>query len=55
MAFISEMLGKTVADFEGETIGSLDDLLAVTQSKFSHPLITGIVVKTSSGKKIIKY
>lgn len=53
MAFISEMLGKTVADFEGETIGSLDDLLAVTQSKFSHPLITGIVVKTSSGKKII--
>ncbi len=53
MAFISEMLGKTVADFEGESIGSLDDLLATTQSKFSHPLITGIVVKTSSGKKVI--
>ena len=53
MAFISEMLGKTVADFEGESIGSLDDLLATTQTKFSHPLITGIVVKTSSGKKII--
>ena len=38
MAFISEMLGKTVADFEGETIGSLDDLLAITQSKYLPPL-----------------
>lgn len=52
MAFISEMLGKKVADFEGESIGSLEDLLATNQTKYSHPMIVGIVVKTSAGKKI---
>ncbi len=50
MAFISEMLGKTVSDFEGEAIGSLDDILAVTLPNYSHPLIKAIIIKTSAGK-----
>ena len=53
MAYISEMFGKPVADFEGEPVGVLDDLVATTQSKYSHPMITAIQVKTATGKKII--
>ena len=37
MAFISEMLGKTVADFEGESIGSLEDLLGHQSDKIFPP------------------
>ncbi len=50
MAFISEMLGKTVSDFDGEKIGTLEDILAVTLAKYSHPLIKGIIVKTANGR-----
>lgn len=52
MAFLSEMLGHTVADFEGIKIGTLEDLLATTQKKLTHPMITGIVVRTDAGKKV---
>lgn len=53
MAFISEMLGKPVSDFEGATIGTLDELLASLVGTLPHPRIIAIVVKTGSEKIII--
>lgn len=45
MAFVSEMIGKPVTDFDGERVGTLKDLLAVSRGKNPHPQITAIVVK----------
>jgi CBS domain-containing protein len=50
MAFISEMLGRPVADFDGVTIGSLEEIIASGQAKLPLPEIIALDVKTSSGK-----
>jgi magnesium transporter len=53
MAFVSEMIGKPVTDVDGERIGALKDLLAVSRGKNPHPQITAIVVKGRSAEQVI--
>ena len=53
MAFVSELIGKTVADVDGERLGTLNDLLATPRGKNPHPQITAIVVKGRNGEQII--
>jgi magnesium transporter len=53
MAFVSELIGKPVADVDGDRIGSLKDILAVQRGKNPHPLIIAIVVKNRTGDQII--
>jgi magnesium transporter len=55
MAFLSELLGKPVADIDGERIGTLTDLLAAPRGKNPHPQVTGVVVKTRTGERIIAF
>src|SRR5512136_712761 len=49
MAYISDLMGKPVADVDGELIGHLEDLIASVRGEMPHPAIVAIVVKRSSG------
>jgi sporulation protein YlmC with PRC-barrel domain len=53
MAFLSELLGRPVADVDGERIGVLDDIIGALKSDLPHPQIAAIVVKRSSGNLIV--
>jgi magnesium transporter len=50
MAFLSELIGRPVAEFDGDTIGSLEDILASGQTKLPIPEVVALQVKTSTGK-----
>jgi magnesium transporter len=49
MAYISDLMGKPVADVDGELIGHLEDLIASVRGEMPHPAIVAIVVKRSGG------
>lgn len=53
MAFLSELLGKPVADIDGDRIGTVKDLLAAPRGKNPHPQVSAVVVKTLTGERII--
>lgn len=53
MPYVSELLGKPVADVDGARIGHLDDLIATLRGDVPHPVVTAIVVKRSRGNLII--
>jgi len=53
MAFVSELIGKTVTDVDGERVGALKDLLATRRGKNPHPQITAIVVKGRNADRVI--
>jgi magnesium transporter len=53
MPYISELLGKPVADVDGVRLGHLDDLIASPRGEVPHPVITAIVVKRSRGNLIV--
>jgi magnesium transporter len=53
MPFVSELLGRTVADVDGVTIGTVADLIAATAEEISHPRIAAIAVKRSSDSILI--
>ena len=44
MAFISELTGRPVTDYDGARIGVLKDLIARTYNEFSHPVVDAIIV-----------
>lgn len=45
MPFVSELIGRPVADLDGEQIGLLKELLATQSGDFPHPRIVAIEVK----------
>jgi len=53
MAFLSELLGRPVADVDGERIGVLDDVIGTLKSDLPHPQIAAIVVKRSGGRLMV--
>ena len=53
MPYVSELLGKPVADVDGVRIGHLDDLIACLRGDVPHPVVTAIVVKRSRGNVIV--
>ncbi len=53
MPYVSELLGKPVADVDGIRIGHLDDLIACLRGDVPHPVVTAIVVKRSRGNVIV--
>jgi magnesium transporter len=53
MAFLSELIGKPVADVDGDRLGTLKDLLAAPRGKNPHPQVTAIVVKGRGGEQVI--
>ncbi len=53
MPYVSELLGKPVADVDGVRLGHLDDLIAILRGDVPHPVVTAIVVKRSRGIFIV--
>jgi CBS domain-containing protein/sporulation protein YlmC with PRC-barrel domain len=53
MPYVSELLGKPIADVDGVRIGHLDDLIAIIRGEVPHPVVTAIVVKRSRGNLIV--
>jgi magnesium transporter len=53
MAFVSELLGKLVADVDGEPVGHLDDLIGSVGPDLPHPAVAAIVVKRSGERLIV--
>ena len=53
MPYVSELLGKPVADVDGVRIGHLDELIATIRGDVPHPVVTAIVVKRSRSNLIV--
>ena len=52
MAFLSEILGRTITDLDGNFVGKLDDLIARELVEFPHPVVEAVVID-QRGKKLI--
>ena len=55
MAYISDLMGRPVADVDGERIGHLEDLIACVRGEMPHPAIVAIVVKRSGGMLTVPF
>ncbi len=55
MAYFSEMLGRLVADADGECIGRLEDLIASNRSDMPHPAVIALVVKLRSKELLVPF
>ncbi len=53
MAFISEYIGRPVTDRDGQSVGTLKDLVADQPVQMSHPVIEAMVVQERSGERTI--
>ena len=53
MAFVSELLGRPVAEVNGQRIGRLTDLVASTG--FPHPKIVALVVKRARSQLVVPF
>ena len=45
MPFVSQIIGRTVVDCEGERVGTIRDLIASQMEEFPHPKVVAVVVK----------
>jgi len=55
MAFLSEILGRTITDLDGNFVGKLDDLIAREQVEFPHPVVNAVVLVRRGEKLSIPY
>lgn len=55
MAFISELTGRPVTDFDGTKIGVLRDLVARSRKEFHHPVIDAVVIQRKRDQVTIPY
>jgi CBS domain-containing protein len=53
MAYVSELIGRLVADLDGEPVGRLTDLIAAVRGKMPHPEIVAAVVGRPGGDLVI--
>jgi flagellar motility protein MotE (MotC chaperone)/sporulation protein YlmC with PRC-barrel domain len=55
MAFLSDILGRTVTDLDGNYVGKLEDLVARERADFSYPLIDALIINRRGEKQIVPY
>jgi len=55
MAFLSEILGRTITDLDGNFVGKFDDLIARERVDFPHPVVDALVIDQRGEKKIVPY
>jgi magnesium transporter len=48
MAYLSELIGRTITDLDGIPVGKLEDVIIRLWAEFPHPLVEGVVVKGKS-------
>ncbi len=49
MPFISQIISKPVVDSDGEKLGRVDEVLAIQNTEFPHPVLVALVVTTKDG------
>jgi magnesium transporter len=52
MTYMSQLIGKTVTDLDGDRVGRLDDLVVTTGSQV-HPVVSALVIKGRSAKPLL--
>ncbi len=55
MPYLSDLMGKPVADVDGECIGHLTDLIASLRGRIPHPEIVALAVKWSGGTFLVPF
>ena len=55
MAFVSELTGRPVTDYDGTRIGVLTDLVASARKEFAHPVIDAVVVQCADRLVTVPY
>lgn len=55
MPYVSDLIGKTVADVDGERIGRVQDVIASTTGDVSHPRVVALAVKKANSTLLIPY
>ena len=55
MAYVSDVLGRTVTDLDGNFVGKLDDLIAREPSDVTHPVVEAVVIQRRGEKMIIPF
>jgi magnesium transporter len=55
MAFLSEILGHTITDFDGNYIGKLEDLIARELADATHPIVDAVVIQGKNKTIIAPY
>ncbi len=55
MAFISELTGRPVTDYDGSRIGVLKDLIVRPYRESTHPVVNAIIVHAKEGDRLIPY
>ncbi len=53
MAFLSEILGRTITDLDGNYVGKLDDLIARERAEFPHPVVDALVIDHGGKKHLV--
>lgn len=52
MTYMSQLIGKTVTDLDGERVGRLDDLVVATEGQ-PHPVVVALAVKGRGSKPLL--
>lgn len=55
MAFLSEILGHTITDIDGQYIGKLEDLIAREFADAAHPIVDAVVIKDKNKLIMVPY
>jgi magnesium transporter len=55
MAYLSELVGRPVADVNGDLVGRLEDVVAAAPGEMPHPIVVAIVVKRAGGSLAIPF
>jgi magnesium transporter len=50
MAYLSEIIGRPVADLDGKSVGKLKDVIVRPWAEFPHPLIEAVTIEIKGGK-----
>jgi magnesium transporter len=53
--YVSDLMGKLVADVDGERIGRLQDLIVILRGEMPHPEIVALEIKRSSGTILVPF
>ena len=55
MAYLSEILGRTVTDLDGVAVGKLTDVIVRAWAEFPHPLIEAVEVEVKGNMRILPF
>ncbi len=55
MPYVSDLLGKPVADLDGERLGTVQDVVASASGEVAHPRLVALLVKRARGTLLVPY